>query len=176
MMDSTYENAGRGIIRRCTEADTQDLFEIINDAAVAYRGNIPSDCWHEPYMGLEELRSEIEDGVIFYGYEENGMLLGVMGLQDRGDLFLIRHAYVRTAMRRKGIGERLLCYLENLTDRPVLMGTWKDAHWAIHFYEKHGYRLVTQKEKDRLLRKYWSISDRQVDTSVVLADARWFRL
>jgi N-acetylglutamate synthase-like GNAT family acetyltransferase len=149
------------------------MYAIINDAAQAYRGIIPADRWHDPYMSREELRHEIEDGVRFWGYLENERLIGVMGLQDVGDVALIRHAYVATAKRRTGIGGKLLSTLAGLTDKPLLMGTWADASWAVRFYEKHGFRLVTPQEKDRLLKKYWKIPLRQVETSVVLADAKY---
>lgn len=157
------------MIRKCTESDLKRIFEIINDAAQAYKGIIPEDRWHEPYMPLEELRHEIEDGVIFWGPEQDGVLLGVMGIQDKGDVTLIRHAYVQTQTQTQGIGTRLLQHLEGMTDRPVLIGTWADASWAISFYEKNGYHLVSDQEKDRLLKTYWSIPERQVATSVVLA-------
>jgi 5'-deoxynucleotidase YfbR-like HD superfamily hydrolase/N-acetylglutamate synthase-like GNAT family acetyltransferase len=157
-------------IRPCTDADFDAICTIINDAADAYRGIIPADRWHEPYMPREELRQQIRDGVIFYGYQTHSGLVGVMGLQHVQDVTLIRHAYVRTAHRKSGIGGKLLRYLRNLTDRPILIGTWAAATWAIAFYEKHGFRQVTPGEKDRLLRKYWSIPDRQVETSVVLCD------
>ncbi len=158
------------MIRICVESDFEAMFCIINDAAQAYRGVIPNDRWHEPYMPREELRREIEDGVQFWGYEENGTLIGVMGIQDVNDVTLIRHAYVTTKERRKGIGARLLSELVTKTDRPLLIGTWADASWAISFYRKHGFHLVTPEEKDRLLKKYWKIPPRQVETSVVLAD------
>jgi N-acetylglutamate synthase-like GNAT family acetyltransferase len=125
-------------------------------------------------MPREELCHEIESGVRFWGWEEDGQLVGVMGIQDVQDVTLIRHAYVRTAQRNKGIGGNLLSELRRLTSRPVLMGTWAAATWAITFYEKHGFRLVTPEEKNRLLKKYWSIPERQVETSVVLGDERWF--
>ena len=149
------------------------MYDIINDAAVAYRGVIPADCYHEPYMPMEELLSEMEDGVNFIGNEVDGELAGVMGVQDRGDVTLIRHAYVRTAHRRSGIGSVLLSTLLSDIDMPVLIGTWADADWAIRFYEKYGFILVTPEEKERLLKKYWRIPDRQVETSVVLADSTW---
>lgn len=151
------------------------MFEIINDAAAAYRGVIPEDRWHEPYMPLEELAEEIADGVEFWGIGEDGRLDGVMGIQDRGEVTLIRHAYVRTRLRRGGLGGRLLAHLLALTEKPVLIGTWAAADWAVRFYEKHGFRQVTPQEKDRLLRRYWRIPERQVATSVVLADGRCFR-
>ena len=146
------------------------IYEIINDAAQAYNGVIPPDCWKEPYMSKDELRYEMDAGVAFWGYEEDGRLVGVMGIQHVQDVTLIRHAYVRTGQQHRGIGGQLLSYLRNQTVYPVLVGTWADAIWAIRFYEKHGFRLVSSEEKDRLLRKYWSIRERQIETSVVLAD------
>jgi len=160
-----------GAIRPCADADFPVVLGIINDGAEAYRGVIPADRWHEPYMSAEHLRREIDAGVRFFGLEEDGRLLGVMGIQDVGDVTLIRHAYVRSSVQRGGIGGRLLAHLQTLTERPVLIGTWADAHWAIGFYEKHGFRRVTSAEKDRLLRVYWDIPARQVETSVVLAEA-----
>jgi len=162
------------MIRRCLTADVMIMAEIVNDAAQAYSGVIEDDCWKEPYMPEEELLHEIEDGVQFYGWENSGRLVGIMGIQDKGDVSLIRHAYVRTTLRKHGIGGKLLKYLQNMTSSPILIGTWAAAKWAISFYEKYGYRMVSWEEKERLLRKYWSISERQVDTSVVLADEKWF--
>jgi N-acetylglutamate synthase-like GNAT family acetyltransferase len=162
------------MIRACEVVDLQAIYEIINDAAEAYRGIIPADRWHEPYMSGEELLHEMDSGVNFWGYEEGGELLGVMGVQPVRDVTLIRHAYVRTAHRNRGIGGRLLKFLLATTDTPVLIGTWAAATWAIAFYEKYGFRRVTVEEKNRLLRTYWTIPERQVETSVVLADARWF--
>ncbi|MEW6440671.1 MAG: GNAT family N-acetyltransferase [bacterium] len=162
------------MIRLCTQDDLRVMYEVINDAAQAYRGIIPADRWHEPYMPMEELVSEIADGVRFWGFQAEGSeLVGVMGIQDRGPVHLIRHAYVRTDLRRKGIGSKLLRHLETMTASPILVGTWADAHWAVRFYERHGYRLVSTEEKDRLLRRYWKIPERQVETSVVLANPRW---
>jgi GNAT superfamily N-acetyltransferase len=158
------------MIRPCHDDDLQTMYEIINDAAIAYRGAIPADRWKEPYMPLDELRHEIGDGVVFWGEECEGRLLGVMGIQDVLDVTLIRHAYVRSECRNQGIGGRLLAHLRTLSARPILIGTWADAVWAVRFYEKHGFRLVTVEEKNRLLRKYWKIPDRQVETSVVLAE------
>ena len=155
--------------RRCVEADVPAMCAIVNDAAQAYRGVIPADRWHEPYMPESELRAEIEAGVAFWGWEDEGRLLGVMGLQDVQDVALIRHAYVVTAARGRGIGGRLLGFLLAQTTRPVLVGTWAAATWAIRFYERHGFTLMGPAEKERLLRRYWSIPDRQIDTSVVLA-------
>jgi N-acetylglutamate synthase-like GNAT family acetyltransferase len=160
-------------IRRCADADVPAMFAIINDAAQAYRGVIPADRWHEPYMPEEELRAEIAAGVVFWGFEQDGRLVGVMGLQDVQDVALIRHAYVATAARRGGIGGRLLRHLMDETGRPVLIGTWAAASWAVRFYEQHGFTVTTPNEKARLLRTYWAIPDRQIETSVVLVDARW---
>jgi GNAT superfamily N-acetyltransferase len=162
-------------IRRCGAADVPGIFSIINDAARAYQGVIPADRWHEPYMPLEELEEELGRGIVFWGCESEGELLGVMGIQDRGDVTLIRHAYVRSVERRKGIGARLLRHLEATTAKPILIGTWKAATWAIRFYEQNGYRLLPRTETERLLRLYWTIPERQIETSVVLADARWKR-
>jgi N-acetylglutamate synthase-like GNAT family acetyltransferase len=164
------------MIRRCKEQDLEAVYAVINDAAQAYRGVIPEDRWHEPYMSSEELRHEITHGVVFWGYEEAGNLIGVMGIQHVQDVTLIRHAYVRTDHQRQGVGRQLLRYLMEQTTRPTLVGTWADAVWAIRFYEKHGFRLLSGEEKDQLLRKYWSIPERQVETSVVLADRRWFAM
>ena len=159
-------------MRPCEESDLKAMVEIVNDAAQAYRGIIPADRWQEPYMPMEELEHEIESGVRFWGYEEEGELVGVMGIQHVKDVTLIRHAYVRTSRRNQGIGGRLLAHLRGLTTRPILVGTWADATWAIHFYEKHGFQLVSKEEKNRLLKTYWSIPERQVETSVVLSESR----
>ncbi len=161
------------MIRKCTESDFEIIFEIINDAAKSYKGVIPSDRWHEPYMHYKELRHEIEDGVVFLGFERGGHILGVMGIQDKRDITLIRHAYVRNSFQKQGIGTELLRYLERLTKKSILVGTWKDTSWAISFYKKNGYTIVPEEEKNRLLRKYWSIPERQVETSVVLANQKW---
>ena len=157
------------MIRMCTETDFNTIFEIINDAASVYKGIIPEDCWNEPYMHLQELKKEIEDSVVFWGFEKSGQLLGVMGIQDKNDVTLIRHAYVFTRSQKLGIGTKLLQHLERMTEKPILIGTWTTAEWAISFYEKNGYIQVSDEEKNRLLRKYWSIPERQVMTSVVLA-------
>ena len=157
------------MIRRCTAADLAAIHAIVNDAAQAYRGQIPADRWHEPYMPEDELRREIEAGVVFWGWDEDGRLLGIMGLQDVDDVALIRHAYVVPAAQGRGFGGRLLEFLLANASRRVLVGTWAAATWAIGFYEKHGFTLVSAEEKERLLRKYWTIPDRQIETSVVLA-------
>ena len=162
------------MIRLCDDSEFDVIFEIINDAAQAYDGVIPADRWKEPYMSRDELRHEMDQGVVFWGYEEDRELAGVMGIQNVQDVTLIRHAYVRTAKRNQGIGSKLLACLLEQTDRPVLIGTWADAVWAIRFYESHGFRLVSPEVKARLLKKYWSIPDRQVESSVVLAGQKWF--
>jgi N-acetylglutamate synthase-like GNAT family acetyltransferase len=161
------------MIRECTQSDLTTILEIINDAAQAYKGVIPDDCWNEPYMPSQELSQEIEDGVDFWGLEQDGQLLGIMGVQDKGNLSLIRHAYIRTQAQKLGIGTKLLQHLESITEKPMLIGTWAAASWAISFYEKHGYTTVSEEEKNRLLRKYWSIPERQIETSVVLANQGW---
>lgn len=163
-------------IRCCEPADFPTILAIVNDAARAYRGHIPADRWHEPYMPADELAREIEAGVVFWGWEDAGSLAGVMGLQDVRDVALIRHAYVATAVRGRGIGGALLAHLLGATTRPVLVGTWAAATWAIGFYEKHGFERVAAAEKARLLRAYWAIPERQIELSVVLVDARWRRL
>ena len=161
------------MIRACTAADVPAIFAIVNDAARAYKGVIPGDRWHEPYMPLEALRGEIAAGVRFVGYEEAGELVGVMGIQERGDVDLIRHAYVRTSRRQGGIGTALLRQLEESSAKPILIGTWAAARWAIRFYEKNGYRLLPRPETERLLKTYWSVPERQIETSVVLASPKW---
>ncbi|HET9823721.1 MAG TPA: GNAT family N-acetyltransferase [Chitinophagaceae bacterium] len=161
------------MVERCTSMDFQEIYEVINDAARAYKNVIPDDCWHEPYMAESELRLQIELGVEFWCYKEDNKILGVMGIQDKGEVTLIRHAYVRTMARHRGIGSKLLAHLKTLTTTPVLIGTWAAASWAVTFYQKHGFRLLSQKEKNKLLGKYWTIPNRQVETSVVLASAGW---
>ena len=160
-------------IRKSVANDFEAILAIINDAAQASRGVIPSDRWHEPYMSADELANEIASGVIFWIAEDNEQLVGVMGLQDKGDVALIRHAYTVTTAQRKGIGTKLLRRVEALADKPVLIGTWADASWAIAFYQRNGFTVVSDGDKNRLLRAYWSIPARQVETSVVLADRRW---
>jgi GNAT superfamily N-acetyltransferase len=152
------------------------VWAIINDGAQAYKGVIPADRWSEPYMSQEKLRREIDQGVIFWGCDEAGDLAAVMGLQEVGDVTLIRHAYVRTGLQRRGLGAQLLNSLRGMTGKPMLVGTWVDAIWAIQFYERHDFRLVSSEEKNSLLMKYWTIPERQIETSVVLADATWREL
>jgi GNAT superfamily N-acetyltransferase len=156
------------MIRLCAQDDFDEIWTVINDGASAYRGIIPADRWSDPYMTREKLRHEIEAGVTFWGFEQEGALQGVMGVQDVLDVTLIRHAYVRTSKRRCGFGGKLLCHLQTLTNRPVLIGTWADASWAIHFYEKHGFTLAPAAKKDQLLHRYWNVPARQIKTSVVL--------
>ena len=158
------------MIRACVENDLLDIYNIINDAAHAYRGAIPADCWKEPYMPSDELRHEVEQGVQFLGYELSGRLVAVMGLQTKAQVALIRHAYVRTEYRNQGIGGQLLAELRTRSTQPLLVGTWAAARGAIAFYEKHGFHLVPETAKAKLLRKHWSISRRQIANSVVLCD------
>jgi GNAT superfamily N-acetyltransferase len=161
------------MIRRCDERDFEVIWAIINDGAQAYKDAIPADRWTEPYMSREKLKHEIEDGVVFWGNEEAGGLLGVMGIQEVEDVTLVRHAYVRTSSQKRGIGGCLLSHLRELASGPMLIGTWADAVWAIRFYERHGFQMVSPEAKDRLLKRYWKIPERQIETSVVLADKRW---
>jgi len=161
------------ILRRSAAGDFGVILSIINDAARAYRGIIPADRWHEPYMPKEELTAEIDDGVEFWVAEDEGRVVGVMGVQDKGDVALVRHAYVVPGTQRSGIGTTLLRHIEGLVEKPILIGTWATASWAIEFYRRNGFDLVSQSEKDRLLRKYWSIPTRQIETSVVLASRAW---
>ncbi len=157
------------MIRSLTSSDIKTIFKVINEAAQAYKGIIPKDRWKEPYMLIDELKKEIEAGVKFFGWEEEDKLIGVIGFQPVKDTTLIRHAYVLTKYQRRGVGRKLLSYLMSLAKTPeILVGTWEDAIWAIQFYEKYGFTLVSPEEKDRLLRTYWSIPERQIETSVVL--------
>lgn len=158
------------MIRPCNNSDFHAMFTIINAAATVYKKTIPNDRWKEPYMADYELTQEIEAGVVFWGLEKNGAILGVMGIQDVKDVTLIRHAYIHPRYQRQGLGSKLLKHLAKQTMRPLLIGTWADAKWAITFYEKLGFLLVTEAEKNILLRKYWNIPERQVETSVVLSN------
>jgi len=160
------------MIRKCLDGEFEIIYEIINNSAQAYKGVIPMDCWKEPYMSKGELQREINEGVGFWGCEKEGELVGVMGIQHVQNVTLIRHAYVLTARRNQGVGGQLLSYLLSQTSCPILVGTWADATRAIHFYEKYGFELVTAKEKDRLLKNYWSVPDRQIRSSVVLVEKR----
>ena len=167
--------------------DFKTIQEMINDAAQVYKGVIPNDCYKEPYMSQEELRNEIASGVSFWAYRQEAsqelgnkevvspdQLVGVMGIQDVKDVTLIRHAYVRTSSQNRGIGSKLLLHSLKKTNRPVLVGTWRDVSWSVAFYEKHGFHLLTGKAKDELLKRYWKVPKRQAEASVVLAEGRWF--
>ena len=156
------------MIRPCADADFQAIEAVINEAAQAYRGIITADRWHEPYMTGSALKAEVEAGVNFWGWDESRTLIGVMGIQHVRDVTLIRHAYVRTAHQGRGIGSALLMFLAEQTTGPLLVGTWAAAEWAIRFYERHGFRLVSPDEKDRLISAYWNIPSRQKEKSVVL--------
>ncbi|HVT99166.1 MAG TPA: GNAT family N-acetyltransferase [Acidobacteriaceae bacterium] len=158
------------LIRPCRADEGAAILRIINAAAAAYRDAIPADRWHEPYMRMEELEQEIAAGVEFQGYEADGALTGVMGIQAVQDVDLIRHAYVLPGSQGRGIGGALLRHLRDLSSRPMLVGTWAAAEWAIRFYQRHGFEMVSPDEKNRLLRKYWAIPERQIETSVVLAN------
>jgi GNAT superfamily N-acetyltransferase len=160
------------MIRLCGEEDAGAIEAIVNEAAQAYRGAIPDDCWHEPYMTRAALAHEIGAGVEFWGWKEGSEIVGVMGIQRVRDAVLIRHAYVRTAHQGRGIGGKLLQFLTERAAGPVLVGTWAAARWAIGFYERHGFRLVSPEDKDRLLDAYWTIPARQKDASVVLMRPR----
>ena len=161
------------MIFKCEQSDFTDICDIINDAANAYKGVIPADRWHDPYMPEEELQKQIDEGVQFWCWKEHGEMMGVMGIQYKQNVTLIRHAYVRSVHRNKGIGSKLLAHLASIADTPVLIGTWAAAKWAIDFYEKHGYRLLSKEITASLLRKYWNIPERQIETSVVLASSDW---
>ena len=157
-----------GEIRPCRDDERPAILAIVNAAAEAYRGAIPADRWHEPYMEAGELEAEIAAGVSFWGYEADGELIGVMGIQAVGDVDLIRHAYVIPGRQRAGVGGALLRHLCEAATRPMLVGTWAAADWAIRFYQRHGFELVTPERKTALLRTYWSIPERQIEASVVL--------
>jgi N-acetylglutamate synthase-like GNAT family acetyltransferase len=161
------------VIRKSSEADFPAMLAIVNDAAQAYRGVIPADRWHEPYMSADELAREIAGGVVFWVAAQDGRLTGMMGIQDKGEVALVRHAYVAPGTQRTGVGTRLLRHVEGLVEKPFLIGTWAAASWAIEFYRRNGFTLVPGDHKDRLLRTYWSIPARQIETSVVLANGRW---
>jgi GNAT superfamily N-acetyltransferase len=157
-------------IRPCRDDEREEILAIVNAAAEAYRGVIPVDRWHEPYMPAAELDGEIAAGVTFWGYEdEDGTLAAVMGFQPVRDVDLIRHAYVRPGSQRGGIGGTLLEHFARSTDRQILVGTWAAADWAIRFYRRHGFVQVSPERKAELLRSYWTIPERQIETSVVLA-------
>jgi GNAT superfamily N-acetyltransferase len=166
-------------IRPCRDDEQPAMLAIINAAAAAYRCAIPADRWHEPYMAAGELEREIDQGVVFWGYEVDDALIGVMGIQAAGEVDLIRHAYVLPASQRAGVGRELLAHLRLLSTRRMLVGTWAAAEWAIRFYRRNGFEQVSPERKTVLLQTYWTIPDRQIETSVVLAspplDERSFR-
>jgi GNAT superfamily N-acetyltransferase len=157
------------MIRPCRADEHAEIAAIVNAAAEAYRGVIPPDRWHEPYMSIGELEGELAAGVTFWGYEADGALLGIMGIQPAGEYALIRHAYVAPGRQRRGVGGALLAHLMRGIDRPMLVGTWAAAEWAIGFYRRHGFELVSPERKTELLRAHWAIPERQIETSVVLA-------
>ncbi|MGB6143641.1 MAG: GNAT family N-acetyltransferase [Rhodanobacter sp.] len=169
---TTTEGVAPAIIRRCRDDERATILAIIQAAAEAYRGVIPDDCWHEPYMTLRELDGEIAAGVEFRGYEMDGALVGVMGVQAVRDVDLIRHAYVLPGQQGRGIGGELITHLRRKSARRMLVGTWSAADWAIRFYQRHGFEPVPTAQAPKLLRAYWNISERQIEASVVLADVR----
>jgi GNAT superfamily N-acetyltransferase len=166
-------DVGTGTIRLCRDGERRAILAIVNSAAEAYRDVIPPDRWREPYMPADELDGEIAAGVAFWGYEDGGELLGIMGIQPVRDVDLIRHAYVAPASQRRGVGGALLEHLMRSAQRRVLVGTWAAAHWAVAFYRRHGFEQVDPETKDALLKAYWSIPERQIETSVVLAKPAW---
>jgi GNAT superfamily N-acetyltransferase len=159
-----------GWIRECRDDEQDAILTIINAAAAAYRGVIPADCWHEPYMPPSEFEHEVRAGVRFWGFEVDGGLVGVIGIQAVRDVDLIRHAYVRPDRQRSGVGGSLLQHVRGLSTRRMLVGTWAAAEWAIRFYRRHGFELVSPERRGGLLKAYWAIPARQVETSVVLAN------
>ena len=156
------------IIRRCHDEDVARILAIVNSAATAYRGVIPADCWHEPYMSRADLQRDIAAGVSFWGFETEGELIGVMGIQPVRDVDLIRHAYVQPGRQRSGVGAALLEHLRRQSTQRMLVGTWAAASWAIEFYRRHGFELASLERKVALLQTYWTIPERQIETSVVL--------
>jgi GNAT superfamily N-acetyltransferase len=159
-----------GSVRPCRDDERAAVLAIINAAAEAYRGVIPADRWHEPYMPSGELDDEIAAGVAFWGVEQDGALVGVMGIQPVRDVDLIRHAYVLPDHQRHGVGAALLGQLRRRSTRRMLIGTWAAADWAVRFYCRHGFELVSPERKTALLKTYWTVPDRQIETSVVLAN------
>ncbi len=156
------------MIARCVETELTMVNDIINESAQAYKGIIPADRWHEPYMSIDEMNAEIASGVCFYGHSSNGSLTGVMGIQNVKDVTLIRHAYVLTKFQGQGIGRRMLEYMRNLTTQPILIGAWRSAAWAVQFYQRNGFHLVDEDEKIRSLKIYWTVPERQIQESIVL--------
>ncbi|MDX6631197.1 MAG: hypothetical protein QOH00_3443 [Gaiellales bacterium] len=169
LLSSLARLAVMSSIRPCREDEQDAILAIVNAAAEAYRGAIPADRWHEPYMPARELDGEIRAGVAFWGYEDEAALIGVMGIQPVGDVYLIRHAYVLPGSQGRGVGRELLVHLRGLSERRMLVGTWAAAEWAIRFYRRNGFELVSPQRKAELLKRYWNIPERQIETSVVLA-------
>jgi len=161
-------------IARCMSDDLDEVLSVVNSAAMAFRDMIPADRWHYPYMPREEAVSEVADGVVFWCARLEDRIVGVMGLQSHGDADLIRHAYVRPELQGRGVGSSLLKHLESVAERPILLGTWRANTSAIRFYMRHGYGLVGEDYRERLLRAYWTIPERQIEESVVLASRAWF--
>lgn len=155
-------------IRRCRDEESATILAIVNAAAAAYRDVIPADRWHDPYMSAAQLERDVAAGIEFWGYELDGTLIGVMGIQPVRDVDLIRHAYVRPGSQRVGVGAALISHLRGLTSRRLLVGTWADAAWAIRFYQREGFALAPPTRAAKLLKSYWNIPDRQIETSVVL--------
>lgn len=168
------ERGSDTMIRKCTPSDFERIYEIINNGAQAYKGVIPAEYWKELYMSRDELRHELDDGIEMWGFDDDGRLVGVMGIQRSKNVTLIRHAYVCTSRQKQGIGGKLLSYLKELTDEPILIATWSNAGWAIRFYEKYGFQLLPREEGNRLQRIYWDSPEIKIITSVVLADEKWF--
>ena len=162
------------MIRKSFPSDFERIYEVINDAAQAYKQIIPAEYWKEPYMSRDELRHELDEGIEMWGYEESGKLVGVMGIQHRQNVTLIRHAYVSTSRQNQGIGGKILSHLIDLTTEPVLIATWSKAIWAVRFYEKNGFKLLSREEGNQLQRKYWASPEIKIKASVVLADEKWF--
>jgi len=156
------------VIRQCRDDETSTILAIVNAAADAYRDVIPADRWHDPYMSAEQLQRDVAAGVDFWGYELDGALIGVMGIQAVRDVDLIRHAYVKPGNQRLGVGAALITHLRSLSTRRLLVGTWADATWAIRFYQREGFVLVPPSPTAMLLKSYWDIPERQIETSVVL--------
>ena len=157
------------MIRKYTKIDSSKILHIINDAAKKYKGIIPDDCWHEPYMSEQELIDEFNDEVRMYGYHDNNKLVGVIGIQEVQDIILIRHAYTLTSYQNKGTGSAMLEYLlKKSQNSRLLVGTWKNATWAIRFYEKFGFILHAKEQSTLLLQKYWQITPKQMKNSIVL--------
>jgi len=167
---ATLTHVSYAAVRRCVPEERERILEIVNAAAEAYRGVIPEDCWHEPYMPASQLDREIAAGVSFFGYDVDGSLIGVMGIQPLDDVDLIRHAYVWPDSQGGGVGGELLRTLRRVSTKPMLVGTWAAADWAIRFYRRRAFELVGDERTASLLRRYWTIPDRQIETSVVLAN------